>query len=193
MAGPPACSPASQLSTGRPKKQQFSPGSRPPTASPRNPEPARSHTLQSDADRQPPAELDPAATPAHRSGRFLVLDSFELHKAGARVTCIARLRRREQLFRGEASEIDSPNGRARSAARAVLAAATQAADDVTLGLEGIAFTSLFGRPYYVASVEAAQHRRFIILSGIAAAESGRSQEESAALATLRAIERWMAA
>jgi hypothetical protein len=40
-------------------------------------------------------------------------------------------------------------------------------------------------------VEAANRRRFIILSGIVAIDSARSLEEAAALATLRAIDRWL--
>ena len=148
--------------------------------------------MEPDADRHlHAAELDPAATPAHRGGRFLVLDSVELHKTGPRVTCIVKLNRRGVCFRGEAGELDTPPGRARAAARATLAAATQAVESVSFGLEGSAYTDLFSRRYVVVSIEAAQHRRFIILSGIVAIDATRSVEEAAALATLRAIDRWI--
>jgi hypothetical protein len=50
----------------------------------------------------------------------------------------------------------------------------------------------FGRSYLVVSVEAARCRRFSILSGILALDAARSPEEAAALATLRAIDRWIA-
>lgn len=138
-----------------------------------------------------PAELDPAATPAHRSGRFLVLESVELHKSSARVTCIVKLHRRECTVRGEASELETEAGRARAAARATLAAAAQAVDSVAFGLEGVSLADFFGRRYVVISVEAVRRRRFIILSGIIATDSARSLEEAAALATLRAIDRWI--
>jgi hypothetical protein len=121
-----------------------------------------------------------------------VLDNVELHKAGSRITCIVRLRRRDLLYRGEASELDSTNGLSRAAVRAALAAAAQSVDDVSFGLEGIAVADFFGRSYVVVSVEAARSRRFSILSGILALDAARSPEEAAALATLRAIDRWIA-
>ncbi|HSL70403.1 MAG TPA: hypothetical protein VK864_09185 [Longimicrobiales bacterium] len=120
-----------------------------------------------------------------------MLDAVELHKASARITCIVKLRRSEQGFRGEASELDTPSGRARAAARAVLAAAAQAAENVNFGLEGASCIDLFAREYVAVSVEAAQRRRYAILSGIIALDSSRSIEEAAALATLRAIDRWI--
>ena len=151
-----------------------------------------SEPLESDANRLiPPAELDPVATPAHRTGRFLVLEAVELHKTSARVTCIIKLSRRDGAFRGEASELDTEAGRARAAARATLAAAAQAVDSVAFGLEGATITEFFGRRYVVVSIEAVRRRRFIILSGIVATDSARSLEEAAALATLRAIDRWI--
>lgn len=142
-------------------------------------------------DRPYAAELDPAATPAHKGGRFLVLDNVEIHKTGPRVTCIAKLKRAGQIHRGEATELDSTIGRVRAAARATLAAATQVVDTVSFGLEGIALTDFFSRRYVVVSIEAAQRRRFIILSGIVALDAARSNEEAAALAVLRAIDRWI--
>jgi hypothetical protein len=102
------------------------------------------------------------------------------------------LRRGDQSFRGEAAEIESPTGRARAAARATLGAAAQAIDGMIFGLEGIALMDFFGRAYCVVSVEAAHQRRFIILSGIVAIDASRSPEEAAALAALRAIDRWIA-
>ncbi len=103
-----------------------------------------------------------------------------------------RLRRRgEHSFRGESSELDTPAGRARAAARATLGAAAQSVENVSFGLEGAAFVEVFGRRYIAVSVEAAHRRRFIILSGIVALDAARSPEEAAALATLRAVDRWI--
>lgn len=148
-------------------------------------------TLVIEDDRQRPSELDPAATPAHRSGRFLLLDGVELHKSGPRITCVVRLHRRDISFRGEASELDTQTGRIRAAARATLAAAGQVVEQVSFGLEGATCTDLFARRYVVVSVEAANRRRFVMLSGIIAIDSARSPEEAAALAVLRAIDRWI--
>jgi len=147
--------------------------------------------IPDDRTHTDPAELDPAATPAHRSGRFLVLDSLELHRAGPRITCIVKLRKRDQCFRGEASELDTVPGRARAAARATLAAAAQAVEAYSFGLEGSQYIDLFSRRYVAVSVEAVQHRRFVILSGIVALDAARSPEDAVCLATLRAIDRWI--
>jgi hypothetical protein len=100
-------------------------------------------------------------------------------------------RRGEQSLRGEASELDSPSGRARATARATLGAAAQSVNNVHFGLEGVALLDLFNRKYTVVSIEAAARRRFMILSGIIAQDAARSFEEAAALATLRAVDRWL--
>ena len=88
--------------------------------------------------------------------------------------------------------MDSPTGRARAAARATLAAAEFACPGVNLGLEAIAIVELFSRRYIVASVEAAQRREFVLLAGLVTLETNRSVEDTAVLATLRAIDRWLA-
>lgn len=103
-----------------------------------------------------------------------------------------KLKRREQCVRSEASELDTVPGRARAAARATLAAATQAVDAYSFGLEGVQYVDLFGRRYVAVSIEAVQHRRFVILSGIVALDAARSPEDAVCLATLRAIDRWIA-
>jgi hypothetical protein len=88
--------------------------------------------------------------------------------------------------------MDSPTGRARAAARATLAAAEFACPGISLGLEGIAVVDLFSRRYVVASVEAAQQRDFVLLAGLVTMEANRAVEDTAVLATLRAIDRWLA-
>jgi hypothetical protein len=125
-------------------------------------------------------------------GRFLVLEGVELHKSGARITCLVKLKRPNQSFRGEATELDTSSGRYRAAARATLAAAAQAVTTMSFGLEGATCMDIFSRRYIVVSIEAAHQRRFILLSGIVALEAAHSPEEAAAIATLRAIDRWIA-
>ena len=88
--------------------------------------------------------------------------------------------------------MDSPTGRARAAARATLAAAEQAVPGIQLGLEGVTIVDLFSRRYVAASVEAAFQREFILLAGLVTLDQNRSVEDAAALATLRAIDRWVA-
>jgi hypothetical protein len=88
--------------------------------------------------------------------------------------------------------MDSPTGRARAAARATLAAAESACPGISLGLEGLAIIDLFSRRYVVASIEAAHQRDFVMLAGLVTLEANRSVEDTAVLATLRAIDRWLA-
>ena len=136
----------------------------------------------------PPREPDAA----HGGGRFLVMSSIHLERSNQEVHCRVELKRAGRSFHGEAREMDSPTGRARAAARATLAAAEHAVPGISLGLEGIAVVDLFSRRYVVASVEAALHRQFVLLAGLVTMDDSRSVEDAAVLATLRAIDRWLA-
>ncbi|MGH7507508.1 MAG: hypothetical protein ACRELX_17780, partial [Longimicrobiales bacterium] len=119
-------------------------------------------------------------------GRFLILDDLTIARSGSRVHCSVRVTRASELLLGEATELDTEAGRARAAARATLAAAERAGDNLALGLEGSALLDIFGRRYVAASVEAAVDRRFATLAGIAPIDAARSVEEAACLAALRA-------
>jgi hypothetical protein len=133
---------------------------------------------------------DPA--PPAWQGRFLILGGLDIHRSGSQVTCKVQLLRLGETFDAEARELDTETGRARAAARATLAAAEQASSSARLGLEGAALVNLFGHNYVVVSVEATNARRFSHLCGILATDATRSIEEAACLATLRAVERWVA-
>lgn len=137
---------------------------------------------------EPVAEEPGLAPPWH--GRFLVLSSLEVRRAGNEVTCRVQVLRVGELLTGEAREIDTPAGRARAAARAVLQAVSGAARGTALSLEGALVLEIFGRKYAAVSVEAATARRTTLLSGLVPIE--RSIEDAACLATLGAIERWLA-
>lgn len=137
---------------------------------------------------EPGANGSPAGTP----GRFLVLHDVTWGREGNRITCRVRLARGADMISGEWSELDSEAGRARAAAIATLRAAEQTLQDLALGLEGIEIVALFGKRYMAVSVEAAVNRRFAQLSGMVTIEAGRSLDEAACLATLRAIDRWIA-
>lgn len=126
------------------------------------------------------------------AGRFLVLHDVVCAREGSRLTCRVRLARESDLLEGEASELDTEMGRARAAAHATLRAAEHGTDELALGLEGVSVVPLFGRRYVAVSVEAALQRRFAQLTGMVALDPARSMEEAASLATLRAIERWIA-
>ena len=134
---------------------------------------------------------DPDVTPI-AGVRFLVMSGIQLERSNQEVHCRVELKRGPRSYSGEAREMDSPSGRARAAARATLAAAELACPGISLGLEGIAVVDLFSRKYVVASVEAAQNRQFVLLAGLVTLEPNRAVEDAAVLATLRAIDRWLA-
>lgn len=137
-----------------------------------------------------PTMVEDKAPPPMWQGRFLVLDGVEVRRADARVICTVRLKRLGDSFSAEVQELDTMQGRARAAARATLLAAEQAGEGVGLSLEGVVIQEFFGRQYVMAFVDGVAHRRFGSLSGILAVE--HSLETAAALAILRAVERWVA-
>jgi hypothetical protein len=120
------------------------------------------------------------------------MSAIQLQRTSQEVHCRVELQQAGRTFSGEAREMDSATGRARAAARATLAAAEQAVPGIQLGLEGITVVDLFSRRYVAASVEAAYQREFALLSGLVALDANRSVEDAAVLATLRAIDRWIA-
>jgi hypothetical protein len=137
------------------------------------------------------AELASEATAAN--ARFLILTDVRVSRAGNRVACRVRLTRDAAAFDGEAREPDTELGRARAAARATLAAVEHVSDSASLGLEGLTLVELFHRRYVAVAVDATSGRRFAHLAGLVAIDATRSIEEAAALACLRATERWITA
>jgi hypothetical protein len=138
----------------------------------------------------PPDEGD--ATGAGISGRFLLLHDITLTRTGPHVLCRVQLMRFDEVAIGEARELDTAAGRARAAAGATLRAAEQTAPSLALGLEAAVISTMFGREYAIASVEAAIGRRVATLSGLVQVDPARAPEEAVCLAVLRAIDRWIA-
>jgi len=138
----------------------------------------------------PPTLIEEQGPPPAWHGRFLVLDGVDVRRSEARVVCTVRLKRLGESFSAEVQELDTPQGRARAAARAALLAAEKSGEGVGLSLEGVVIQEFFGREYVLAFVDGVTHRRFASLSGILAVE--HSLEHAAALAILRAVERWVA-
>jgi hypothetical protein len=145
------------------------------------------HVAFGDGPHEPPPRPLPSFAPERP--RFLTLHDLTIARSGSRVTCTVALRRSDDTFEGAAVELDTETGRIRAAARATLAAAERADDNLVLGLEGTALLELFGRRYVAASVEAAFNRRFVILAGLAPVDPSRSPEEAGCLAALRALDR----
>lgn len=124
--------------------------------------------------------------------RYLLLQELSIGRTSGNVTIAVQVACRGETFRGEATEMDTEAGRIRAAVRATLAAAQRVSDGVALGLEATSALDVFGRRFVAVSIEAAAGRRFTTLNGFVGFDIQRSVEEAAILATLRAIERWIA-
>ncbi len=167
------------------------PESRPPLGIPELPR--MPELPQPELNRQPTRqELTRPEPPGPSGTRFLVMADLQLERSNQEVHCRVELKRGRASFHGEAREMDTPTGRARAAARATLAAAEYACPGISLGLEGVALVDLFSRRYVATSVEAVQARNYARLAGLVALEENRAVEDAAVLATLRAIDRWLA-
>lgn len=144
------------------------------------------------------AEKAVAQTPEVTDGgaatgaRYLLLHELSIGRSTGHVTVAVQIDCRGELFRGEATELDSEAGRIRAAVRATLQAAQRVSNGVALGLEATSALDVFGRRFVAVSVEAVAGRRFTTLNGFVGFDIQRSVEEAAILATLRAIERWIA-
>ncbi len=140
------------------------------------------------------ADGEHAGTPGSPGSptRYLLLHELSIGRSTGRVTVSVQVACRGEVYRGEASELDTEAGRIRAAVRATLAAAQLVTDQVALGLEATAALDVFGRRFVAVSVEATAGRRLTSLHGFVGFDIQRSVEEAAILATLRAIERWIA-
>lgn len=121
--------------------------------------------------------------------RALLRHDLRVQRAGGRITCQVDLLHEGVLRRGEATDVDTPLGRARAGVRATLRATDGIRPDSHLELEALLFTEMFGRPQLVVSVEGVAGRDHVFLTGVVSAEN--SHEADACLATLRAVERWL--
>jgi hypothetical protein len=116
------------------------------------------------------------------------LDSVDVQRKANRAHCTVRLRSTGRVLTGSATEPDSPSGRARAAARALLEAAESLDPDYRFGLEGVRSLDLFGEAAVVVVVDASAGRAHARLAGTALED--RSIEESGALAALQALRSW---
>ena len=99
--------------------------------------------------------------------------------------CTVTLRRGEDHFTGTGSGVNTLQGRADAAARAVVHALQQNGSSV--GLEGSAIVETHGKAFVLVSARAVSARDARVLTGVAAL--GHSPEEAAILAALQATYR----
>lgn len=130
----------------------------------------------------------PGGPPVTTTLPSLALDALDVHRTGNRVECTARVRAPNRFLSASETDADTPTGRARAAARAVLSAVETLDPDLRIGLHGARTHDLFGQPTVLVLVEVAAGRRLVQLPGSALVE--RSIEQAAALATLQALRSW---
>jgi hypothetical protein len=101
--------------------------------------------------------------------------------------CRVVLMRGEEELTGTASGVNTPQGRADAAARAVIDALQSNGAMTGVGLEGTALVHAHGKTYVLVSARAVSGRHTRTLTGIALL--GRSPEEAAIFAALQATNR----
>lgn len=133
------------------------------------------------------AELDPAANAKRR----LYFEDVEVRRSRSKgVACRVTLRKGDQSFVGEAEGLENERLRVELAARAALAAISQAEGDArVLGLEGCKCFEAFDRQFVFVGVTTRQGRESALLTG--SAEIKESSETAGVLAILDATNRWI--
>lgn len=128
----------------------------------------------------------PATRPDTKREDRLVYVQFEASSTSALdTTCNVKLRRGAEDITGRASGVNTVQGRADAAARAVFDALQQGGEG--LGLEGTTIVETHGKSYVLVSARAVLGRTARILTGVALVQ--RSPEEAAILAALQATNR----
>ena len=132
------------------------------------------------------AELDPA-----NAKRRLYFEDVEVRRSRSKgVACRVTLRKGDQSFVGEAEGLENERLRVELAARATLAAISQAEGDTrVLGLEGCKCFEAFDRQFVFVGVTTRQGRESALLTG--SAEIKESSETAGVLAILDATNRWI--
>lgn len=141
------------------------------------------------ADTYMPAQNKSSGKAARGSAKRedrVVYVQFEASSTSSLDTrCNVTLRRGQQDINGTASGVNTVQGRADAAARAVFEALQQGGEG--LGLEGTTIVETHGKSYVLVSARAVLGRTARILTGVAAIQ--RSPEEAAILAALQATNR----
>jgi hypothetical protein len=128
----------------------------------------------------------PAARQDVKREDRLVYVQFEASSTSALdTTCNVKLRRGAEDINGSASGVNTFQGRADAAARAVFDALQHGGEG--LGLEGTTIVETHGKSYVLVSARAVLGRTARILTGVALVQ--RSPEEAAILAALQATNR----
>jgi hypothetical protein len=137
--------------------------------------------------------MPPSGQPAlaNDGRRRLYFEDIEVRRSRTKgVACRVTLRKGEQSYVGEAEGLENERLRIELAARATLAAITQAEGDArVLGLEGCKSIEAFDRQFVFVGLTTRTGREAALLTG--SAEVKESQETASVLAVLDATNRWI--
>lgn len=133
----------------------------------------------------------PVIREAEQPRRRIYFEDVEVRRSRSKgVMCRVTLRKGDQSFVGEAEGLENERLRIELAARATLAAITQAeGDGRMLGLEGCRTVDAFEREFVFVGVTARVGRDTTLMTG--SAEVRESAETASVLAVLDATNRWI--
>ncbi len=133
----------------------------------------------------------PAIRESDQPRRRIYFEDVEVRRSRSKgVMCRVTLRKGDQSFVGEAEGLENERLRIELAARATLAAITQAeGDGRMLGLEGCRTVDAFEREFVFVGVTARVGRDTTLMTG--SAEVRESAETASVLAVLDATNRWI--
>lgn len=133
----------------------------------------------------------PAIRAEEQPRRRIYFEDVEVRRSRSKgVMCRVTLRKGDQSFVGEAEGLENERLRIELAARATLAAITQAeGDGRMLGLEGCRTVDAFEREFVFVGVTARVGRDTTLMTG--SAEVRESAETASVLAVLDATNRWI--
>jgi hypothetical protein len=120
-----------------------------------------------------------------KDGRLVYVQYDAESTSSLDTRCYVTLRRGSEQISGSSSGVNTVQGRADAAARAVFDALQQHGD--TVGLEGASIVEMHGKSFVLVSARAVSGRSARVLTGVAALQ--RSPEEAAILAALQATNR----
>ena len=170
-----------------------------PSISNLSPSPHAQSALAATGARPTPPQSMPHVTPSNgqsalspdHARRRLYFEDIEVRRSRSKgVACRVTLRKGEAAFVGEAEGLENERLRIELAARATLAAITQAEGDArVLGLEGCKTIEAFERQFVFVGLTTRTGRESAVLTG--SAEVKESQETASVLAVLDATNRWI--
>ena len=141
-----------------------------------------------DAVPAPESPAPPEPDAAVDAGRTVLIGFDSTRASAQRARCTVTLERAGIRYTGAADGADTPQGRAESAAEAVLRAVENMPGGASFGFEGARVVESDGRQYVMVAARVMDRRPPLPLSGAALLD--RTPEEAGIMAALQATNRW---